>query len=161
MSQFGISGATVSSALPYSVNINDAAVQTNFSPILLYSICWHETIQGEVNGSWIASSVISFDGGHGLAQLTSSYPSDWEDPTANAAYAVTNFLFPDMVIWTEEFGLSGDELIKCMAASYNAGLAGAEEGHAQNNVDLYTTDNYGQAVLNIYNNILTGNIHGI
>jgi hypothetical protein len=151
----GISGAPVPTSLPYSNNINDAAIQTDFSPIFLYSICWHESIQGEVDGFWDdASTVISNDGGHGLAQLTSSYPTDWADPTANAQYAVTNFLLPDMAVWTEQFGVTGDILIKCVAASYNAGLAGAEEGHSQNDVDLYTTDEYGQAVLNIYYDIL-------
>jgi hypothetical protein len=121
-----------------------------------------------MNGFWNAATVIS-DGppaGYGIFQLTvppvgyqGNWPIDnWQDPDTNTEFALVNYLIPDMRIWVSKFGLTGDSLVKCTAASFNAGLSAAESGHEQGNVDLYDTDAYGMTVLKIYKQIAaTGN----
>ena len=140
--------------LPYASEVTSASIVTNIPTCLLYAICWHESIQGEINGSWIAATVVSADGGHGLGQLTSSYPENWDDPYSNACWAATYYIIPAAEYWVNQVTDPG-ALVKCIAATYNAGLGNAIAGHAQNNVDLYTTNNYGAVVETIYFNLLT------
>jgi hypothetical protein len=152
--KWGIMSGNLDQSLPYAIPITYVCKNADFPIAFAYAIAWHESIQGEVNGKWTASTVVSGDGGHGLFQLTSSYPEDWSNALANTEWALDEFLLPDVAVWVNEFGLSGEPLIKCVAASFNAGLGGAEAGHARGDVDLYDTDHYGARVLAIYQNII-------
>lgn len=154
--RFGIYSGNLASNLPYALDIERAARATNTPIALLYAIAWQESIQGEVDGSWVAATVVSPDGGRGLCQLTSSFPDNWEDPTENATYACTKFILPAAQFWTNPtYGFSGEVLVKCIAATYNAGIAGSLAGHDNGNVDMYTTNgNYGESVLGFYRNIV-------
>ena len=46
--------------------------------------------------------------------------------------------------------------MKAIAASYNAGLGNAIAGHANGNLDEYTTDNYGARALANYTSLTQG-----
>lgn len=140
--------------LPYVVPISDACFTSNTPALLAYAIAWRETISGEKNGSWEASSVVSPDGGHGLFQLTSSFPPSWPDPYDNALYACDNYIVPDAVYWYRKYGYSGETLVRCVAASFNAGIQGAEEGHAVGDVGKYCTGDYVEAVLGFYKKLV-------
>ncbi len=154
---YGMSGGPLPANLPYAQDVI-AACGSNFPPLVAYSVAARETIMGQLAGEWNAATVVSGDGGHGLFQLTSSFPSNWQDPQANARYAMENWLVPDMNWWRSQIpGLQGDDLIRCIAASFNAGRGGAWRGHQEGSIDLYTTDNYGSGVLSIYKSLfLTG-----
>jgi len=156
MSQYGLSGAEVSALKnKYAGYTNRAANSRNFSPPLLYAVAYRETIHGELVGLWpSALTVVSGDGGHGLFQLTSSYPAAWEDPLINALYAIDVFLKPAIDYWHGLQNYSGDDLVRLVAATFNAGLGGAEKGHAAGDVDKYTTDHYAAAVLTYYHNLV-------
>lgn len=154
--RWGLAGGPIPQHLPYAAQIQSACEDRNFSPLLAYAIAWRETIRGEVDGNWTAATVVSGDGGHGLFQLTSSYPPDWADPSANATYALDRFLIPDATYWVTRTSIRGDDLVRCLAASFNAGLGGAWAGHEKGNVDLYTTDNYAADVLRQYQRLATG-----
>ena len=108
------------------------------------------------NGLADAATVISDDGGHGLLQLTSSYPANWADPYANVLYAIDNFLRSAETYWSAE--LQGNNLIRAIAAEYNAGRSQAIAGHEAGNVDLYTTNSYGQRALDMYLRLLAGKV---
>ena len=154
--KWGISGKPIPAALRYAAPIQEAADDDDFPPLFAYAIAWRETISGEVNGLWpSAATVVSGDAGHGLFQLTSSYPGDWQDPKANALYAIQNFLLPAQEYWYGLNGYTGPDLVKLCAAEFNAGRGNAERGHEEGNVDLYTTDNYGTGVLAIYQSLVT------
>jgi hypothetical protein len=147
---YGLSGAPVPSTLPYAGYINRACDVENFPPAFAYAIAWRETISGEGSSQWTAATVVSSDGGHGLYQLTASYPDDWQDPRANCEYAIDEFLRPAVSYWHGLEGYSGDDLVRLVAATFNAGLGNARAGHGAGNVDLYTTQNYAAGVLAIY-----------
>jgi len=152
----GIEAGHIPKNLPYAAEIEAACMASGFSPALGYAIPWRETIRGQVAGLWTASSVISPDGGHGLYQLTSSYPSDWLQPTANARYALDHFLIPALVEFRGK-GLLGEALIRCIAAAFNAGPGPAWEAHLAGNVDNCTTGHdYAQDVFQVYNAIVLG-----
>lgn len=153
MSRNGIDGGTLSPDLPYAAPVLSACGVADFFPSLAYAIFWRETISGEVAGMWTAATVVSPDGGHGLGQLTSlPIPPKWQDPYANALWAIDNFLKPAESFWkTFE---QGDDLVRCIAAEYNAGRGQAIKGHEEGNVDAYTTDNYAAAVLGFYTSIV-------
>ena len=53
-------------------------------------------------------------------------------------------------------GLELDDLVRAIAASFNAGIGGAAEGHAIGNVDAYTTNGYAARALQNYQNLLRG-----
>lgn len=151
---FGMHGGPLPPSLPYAGAISNACGQL-FPPLVAYSIACRESIIGEMNGKWTASKVVSGDGGYGLFQLTSYVPAGWDDPQQNATCAVRNWLVPDMLWWRQQIpGVDGDDLVRCIAASFNAGRGGAWRGHTQGSVDLYTSDNYGAGVLQIYKNLL-------
>jgi hypothetical protein len=157
MAIWGLSGASVASGLLYAGAINGSAQRANFPPPLLYAICFIESIGGEYNDEWNAATVISADGGHGLGQLTASYPDNWSDPSANADYAVSVFLVPAVNYWHGNMQLTGEALIKCVAATYNAGLGNAQLGFTDGNVDEYTTGHdYGRRCIAVYNALVAG-----
>lgn len=152
----GITDGLIPAQYPYSKEIQSAATAYNVSAFLLYAIACNETIIGEVAGKWNAATVESADGGHGLFQLTSSYPDDWQDPQVNANYAATDFIVP---LWKScvEIGFFGDDLVRAISAAFNAGFSGMMRGHEeQNNVDAFTTDKYGLRALQIYAKLVTG-----
>jgi hypothetical protein len=126
-----------------------AAGLVTFSPLVAYSIKANET------GSSLTPDVISDDGGHGWMQLTSSFPSNWADPYTNVVYAVERFLLPAEAYWAGR-GFTGDDLVRLIAAEYNAGRTAAEDGHAQGDCDLYTTDKYAARALSHYQALLAG-----
>ena len=152
--RWNIASPPLTVALPYELQIHNASTITDTPTALLYAIAWHETISGEVSGQWTASSVISADGGHGLCQLTASWPDNWDDAQANAVYACKNFIIPDALYWYRKYGYTGETLVRCIAASYNAGISGAEAGHIIGNVDCYTTNRYAAKVLGFYRSIV-------
>jgi hypothetical protein len=155
--EHGIEAGTIPNHLPYAIDIQAGCEEHNFSPALTYAVAWRETIRGELNGSWCAATVLSGDGGHGLFQLTSSWPeNNWQDPKANTSFAITKFLIPSMN-WFLDQGLTGEALIRCIAASFNAGIGGAWNAHLEGNVDLVTTGNdYAADVFQIYTAIIEG-----
>ena len=159
----GVSGAGLPAGLTYGTEIAAAAAAAQFPPCWLYAHGWQETIK--VAG-WIGTlgktpaTFISGDGGHGIFQLTASYPLNWEDPEANAAYAIANFLKPAIQYWNPKYGVTGDALIKCVAAEYNAGRANAESGHNEGDVGKYTTHtdgvSYSDLVLKYFHQLAGG-----
>ena len=154
---YGLSGAPIPATLPYAAPVNAACYEANFPPPLLYSIGAIETILSETTG-WIesvapgktAATYVSGDGGHGVFQLTSSFPPNWDDPEANAAYAIHVFLFPAVHHWAA-FNYQGADLVRLAAATFNEGLTEAIKDHAAGNVDLDTTDHYAARALACYN----------
>lgn len=153
--KYGLSGAQVPVDLRYAGAINSAGWSCAFSPALAYAVAWRETISGEAAGLWpTAAGVVSSDGGHGLYQLTSWVPDDWADPAKNAYYAVHDWLAVDAVRWFSEYRLVGGPLVRAIAASFNAGFNAARKAHELGDVDLITTDRYGDGVLKIYQQLL-------
>jgi len=146
----GLAAGPLPAGLLYGPVIQAACeIAPTFSPEVAYAIAENETIIGEKNGKWDAATVVSADGGHGLFQLTSSYPSDWADPAKNAEYAVEHFLLPAETFWAN-MGMQGDDLVRCIAAEFNAGRGGALSGHSQGDVDKYTTNHYAARALANY-----------
>jgi hypothetical protein len=137
----------------YATAIEEACLDV-MSPALAYAIAMHESIRGEIDDHWTAATVVSRDGGHGLFQLTSSWPENWEDPAANARFAVAMYLEPAFAFWTTYYHLEGADLVRAIAAEFNAGRSNALAGHHAGNVDLYTTDNYAAAVLALYTRLV-------
>jgi hypothetical protein len=160
---FGVAGNGLPSGLSYGEPIEAAAVAQSFPPCWLYAHGWQETIK--VAG-WIESmgyepaNYISGDGGHGIFQLTASVPNDWQDPQVNATYAITQFLRPAIAYWNGTYGYTGDTLIRCVAAQYNAGLGGAQAGHNEGDVGKYTTHtdgvSYSDLVLKYFQQLVAG-----
>lgn len=143
--QNGISGKGLPEGFPYKAIIETLCVKHNFFPCVVGAIKINETGLGQ---GPTTENDVSGDGGHGIMQLTSYVPPDWQNPTVNIECAITKFLLPDYAVWTSPpYSLSGEELVKALAASYNAGFDNALAGHKQGNVDLYTTHNYGQRAL--------------
>jgi len=126
-------------------------------PCLLYAIAWRESISGEVNGQWPdAATVISGDGGHGLMQLTSSWPDDWADPIPNVLYAIDEFVLPAIHYWHGLQRFAGDTLVLLVGATFNEGLSAAEKYHALGNVDAGTSNSYGHAILGFSQKLSAG-----
>lgn len=162
MSQYGISGGDLPLTLPYAKSIQEAADDANFSPRFTYAIAWRETIRAQMSG-WIiatygagitAANCVSGDGGHGVFQLTSYVPPHWDDPYSNALCAIKNWFTggpqPSMQYWVAR-GMVGNDLIRCMAASFNCGIDQAQAGHDRGNVDMNTANgDYGADVLEQY-----------
>jgi hypothetical protein len=146
----GISFGTLPTGLPFGEQITSAcALSPSFSALLAYAIKWNETSNMDD-----AASVISGDGGHGLFQLTASYPIDWTDPFRNAVYAIDEFLLPAETYWATEF--QGDDLVRAIAAEFNAGRGQAIAGHEKGNLDLYTTNDYAARALATYTKLCAG-----
>jgi soluble lytic murein transglycosylase-like protein len=141
----GISGGPLYAAFPYAKIINDLSNEYDVSPLVVAAIKYNETGLG--HGPQTETD-ISGDGGRGIMQLTSSYPDDWTVPTSNIEWAIRNYIVPAWAFW--ETMEQGAELVRCIAASYNAGTGAALQGHKEGNVDKYTTNNYGQRALESY-----------
>jgi len=155
--KLGLSGEPVPTHLPYAEAINRACSIQNFWPLFAYAVAFRETIVAQENHSIpAASTYVSFDSGHGLFQLTSSWPDAWEDPETNCAYAIKYFLQPAVDFWSDPTGynLSGLPLLRCCAAEFNTGREDTITGHKTGNVDLYTSGNYATAVEGYYLTLL-------
>lgn len=148
---YGIADKPVDARLPFAQVISEAALARGFSRSFLYAIAWRETLCDEAIAD--PATFISGDGGHGVFQLTSSFPQNWQDVGESAMYAIDNFLFPAVVYLADE-GLRGDDLVKVAAAAFNAGLTAAWNAHLAGNVDAVTTNNYGAGVLAIYHTLV-------
>lgn len=165
----GLSGVAYPATLPYATAINESATSRKFWPCVLGAIGWQETIGGEVSG-WLAqtygaeitaATCVSGDGGHGCFQLTQSFPDDWMDPKSNARYALDAFLLPALQYWNVHVGMTGEALLRCMAAEFNAGRIAAIKGHANGEVGLFTTHDehgisYSDNVLNHFLKLSAG-----
>lgn len=147
----GISGTLLVATFPYAKIINNLCLQVDFFPCLVGGVKMNETGLGQ---GPTTENDISGDGGHGIMQLTSSYPSTWQEPQANIGYAIDHFLLPAYAYWREE--LQGDDLVRAIAATYNAGLGNAQAGHAEGDVDRYTTNHYAARCLEHYHNLVKG-----
>ena len=154
--RYGISGVSIPKQLPYAATIQAPCLELGFPPCLAYAIAWRESISGEVNGSWDAATVLSGDGGHGLFQLTSTFPEGWDDEAINVRYALSNFLIPALHQFARR-ALRGDDLIRLVAASFNAGERAAWEAHLAGDCDLATTgNNYSTCVLASFDRLIKG-----
>ena len=161
---FGVSGQPLPGGIAYGSEISQAAAQTNFPPCWLYAHGYQETIKVagwmETMGKTPAN-FISDDGGHGIFQLTASYPPNWQVPYANACYAVIQYLMPAIKYWNSTYGLLGDQLMRCVAAEYNAGRSNAEAGHNHGDVGMFTTkdadgNEYPDLVMKYYHQLAAG-----
>jgi len=152
---YDISGRPIPSSLLYARVIESACEARNFPPCVAYAIANRETIRGERNGLWISSTVISSDGGRGLFQLTSSYPSNWEDPLENTLYAIDHFLAPALHFFAGK-GLRDTSLIDIVADAFNEGASRAESFRASGvSPDIGTTGgDYGRDVVTCYVSLL-------
>ena len=150
----GISGAPLPQGFPYASIIAQVCGET-FFPCLVGAIKMNETGLGY---GPTTENDISGDGGHGIMQLTSSFPADWQDPATNIHYAVSTFLVPAYDNWTSPpYSLQGDSLVRAIAASYNAGFGNAVRWHNEyGDVDHGTTNRYGDRALAHYKNLLDG-----
>lgn len=154
----GIISGIIPPQYPYAKPIQMAAVRTNCSAFLAYAIAEAETIEGELAGMWNAATVVSFDYGYGLFQITSQpIPPNWSDPYTNARWAMENFILPAWSYWSRPaFGAAGESLVRCIAAEFNAGRGAALAGHEEHqDVGYYTTGrDYDKRVLKHYRDLL-------
>jgi hypothetical protein len=167
MARDGVSGAPVPASFPFASNFDNLGGKYNVSPNLCAAIKYNETGLGTnpaVLEYGCTSSGYFPNGdpcGHGLMQLTSSWPPNWQDADTNIGYAITNFIIPAWEYWGPgggHGGYTGDDLVRLIAASYNAGIGGAQKGHDQGNCDLYTTNNYAARALKAYQQLCAGQI---
>jgi len=151
----GISAAPVPAlGLPFADAVNLVCMQKNSFPCVLYAVGWRESIR-EYGLAAATRTSDNNDGGHGIWQLTSSYPPNWQDPQANCAFAIDHFIIPALDFWFNRMGQTDVALIKCIAAEFNAGRSGAMGGFTLGNVDQNTTHgNYGHDVVTQYNRLL-------
>jgi hypothetical protein len=161
--RYGISGAPVPSGLPFAAQVMAASATAGVPPCLVYAIKVNETGLGRVADvlqDGALSTGLMPDGsnaGHGIFQLTSSWPLTWADPQANANYAVRCFISPAIEFWNGVHGYTGDALVRCVAASFNAGVGAAWLWHVEyNNVDAFDTDHYGARALKHYHDLILG-----
>lgn len=148
--RWDISGVAIPVMLPNAAEVTRACAYVNVPPCLAYAIKWNET-----SDRADASTVLSADGGHGLFQLTSSYPGDWRDPLANAVYALRVFIVPAITFWNG-LGFYGETLVRCVAAEFNAGRSGALQGHVLGSLDRFTTNDYAARALENYKALVLG-----
>jgi hypothetical protein len=149
----GISAAPLPTGFPYKAIIEQVC-GTTFFPCLVGAIKMNETGLGQ---GPTTENVISFDGGHGIMQLTSAWPDDWQDPQANIRFAVEQFMTGSYAVWTSSpYSLSGGDLVRAIAASYNAGYEQALAGHKAGDFDRYTTNQYAARALAHYQQLIQG-----
>lgn len=163
---FGISGAALPAGFPFKQQIENvcASPARNFPPCLVGAIKMNETGLGDdpaalEYGADPETGLLpnGDNAGHGIMQLTSSWPDPgWDNAWTNIAYAVDHFLIPALVAWKDS--LQGDDLVRAIAASYNAGLGKARQGHCEGDVDKYTTNDYGARALKEYTALAAGTI---
>ena len=145
---YGISGAAIPGGLKYAHEITMACAARNVPPCMVYAMAWRESISLEVDGAIpSAATVVSGDGGHGLLQLTASFPDNWAIPYDNTLYAIDEFILPAIRYWHGLQGYCGDTLALLVFATFNEGLSAAEKYHASGDVDAGTSDEYGHGVL--------------
>jgi hypothetical protein len=152
-----------STPLPFVSAVESAClIPPTFSPLVTYAIKMNETGLSmdptQVQDGADLSTMLMPDGsnaGRGIFQLTSSFPYDWRDPYANALYAIhnTGFMLDAESYWVR-LGLQGDDLVRAIAASFNAGIGGAMAGHQAGDLDRYTTDQYAARALTMYQQLL-------
>lgn len=159
----GISNAPLPAHFPFGDIIAAQCKEYAFYPCLVGAIKLNETgISTDPNELQAGTDPYTgllpdgSNGGRGPMQLTSSYPVNWRDPATNIGYAIYHFLIPALREWEEM--LQGDDLVRAIAASYNAGFGNAERGHLEGDVDRYTTDRYGERALAHYHNLIGGRI---
>jgi hypothetical protein len=145
-----VSGAPLPAGLPYGEQITAAAKALDFPPALAYAIKICETGRDD------PPDICSGDGGHGLFQLTSYVPAGWDDPQTCAHYAILDWLLPDALRIFRELELAGDDLVRAVAAAFNAGWGGMLRGHLAGDVDRYTTNRYGERALSHYRALAAG-----
>jgi hypothetical protein len=154
---YGISTAPIPAHLPYAAPIQGGCTVAVFPGCLAYAIAWRETIRGQLEGLWpSAVSVMASDGGRGIFQLTSSYPTDWLDVASNIRYALSYFLVPSLHFFAGS-GLRADALVRMVAAAFNEGAEAAIFDHLLGNVDIGTTGHdYASDVLSNYYKLTAG-----
>jgi len=156
--RYGIAAPPVPAAFPFASEFNTVGQFTGVSPVLLAAHAYVETLC--VLPADEARTYLSYDSGHGLMQLTSSFPSLWQDAATNIGYAANQFIIPALEQWYHDYQYTGDTLVRCEAATYNAGLSAALRGHFQGNVGMYTTTSdgvtYDVRVLNAYKTLAAG-----
>jgi hypothetical protein len=149
--------------LPFAVEIERAcALHDTFSPLVAYAVKVNETADSTDPARMEEGAIGDYlpngdNAGHGIFQLTSSWPSTWADPYSNAAYAIWHpgFLREAETYWSAR-GLQGEDLVRAVAASFNAGIGGAQAGHDAGDVDLRTTNRYGARALEHYQALVAG-----
>lgn len=138
--------------LPFAFEIQiGCQVTPTFSPLLAYAIKVCETDSTEpadtVEFGADLTTMLMPNGspaGRGIFQLSSSFPTNWKDPLISTLFAVAHFLYPAEVFWSSTYGLQGNDLVRAIAAEYNAGRQGALSGHRAGDVGKYTTRQAGQ-----------------
>jgi hypothetical protein len=145
---YGISGGSCPPGLPGAGVFNSSKI-----PLLTASIAQRETLS--VMRWTDANNYIAPDNGHGLMQLTASWPMNWNDALTNVNYAWSNFLSPALSYWHGLYQYTGSTLVLLIAATYNEGLGAAIKYHDAGDVDAGTTNEYGHGVLAYYNSLLT------
>lgn len=156
--KYGITAGVIPSHLPYAATILRNCIAYGFSPALAYAVAWRETVRGEMNHEWTASTIVSSDGGHGVFQLTSSWPNPgWDNPETNTQYALHHFLIPGMYYFAAK-GMRDEALIRCIAAGFNAGDLTVWEDHVTyGDVDIGTANHdYAADVLRQYTSLIAG-----
>ncbi len=158
--RYGILAPNVPANFPWSEVFNSVGLYVGCSPCLLAAHAYVETL--EIYGADEARTCVSYDGGHGLMQLTSSFPPDWQNAQTNIGYAANQFIIPALETWYHDYGYTGDTLVRCEAATYNAGLNAALRGHFKGDVGMYTTKSEGMSydvrVLAAYKTLASGAI---
>lgn len=154
--------------LPFASEIERAcAVAPTFSPILAYAIKVNETglsdDPAEIQIGADPATLCMPDGspcGVGIFQATSYHPPGWQEPYVAALEAVRIWLYPAEEFWAGTFGMQGADLVRAVAAEYNAGRGNAEAGHRAGDVGIYTTFSdgvsYSDRCLGHYNRLQKG-----
>lgn len=160
-----ISGLPLPVGFPFRNEITEACDRVDAPPCLVGAIKLNETGMS-TNAAELQDGCVpgtekmpdGSDAGHGIFQLSSSWPSDWNNPLANAVYAVRVFIVPAITFWYSAHGYTGDDLVRCVAASYNAGISAAWVGHLEGSVDAFTTDDYAQRCLAHFQMLVAGRL---
>jgi hypothetical protein len=149
--RWGVSGKTIPYDLIFATPIQAAALLEDFPPCWLYAIGKIESID-EFGASAATIMSTNGDGGHGIFQLTSSFPDNWQDPQVSAQYAIKNFLMPAVQNCLASMYLSGDQLVRVASDVYNEGWGAEQISHSlYNDADFLTTGHdYGQRALAAY-----------
>ena len=121
---------------------------------ILVAIATNETLGDDAYTFADACCIVSADDGHGVLQLTSSWPINWTDPRASAEYAIEHFIEPAGDYW-EPLAADTSSLVRLIAATYNEGLGAAIRWHDRGNVDGGTTNDYAARALTVYERITT------
>lgn len=161
----GISGASLPVGFPLRDAITAACAKRNFPPCFAGAVKLNETElstdPGELEeGADPATGCLpnGDNAGHGSFQLTVEWPIGWADPEVNCGFAIDKFLAPAITFWVGK-GFSGVDLVRAVAASYNAGTETVWEWHVKySDVDHGTTDRYGARALEHFKNLIAGRI---